>query len=103
MLVINHSMFLLRDNAIIIKDLHTQSLKHVFFKQRIYCMLKLKSTIEDQEGFKLNTYKVVVVCKNGTLGSITPRNIELMTDWERQPDSTQTPMFANKDIVEHAF
>ena len=103
MLLINHSLFLLRDNAIIIKDLHSDTTKHVFYKQRVHSLMKVKTTSGGDNGFKSNTYKVVVVCKNGSLGSITPQNLELMTDWERQPDQTQTPMFLSKDEVQHTF
>lgn len=94
---------MLRDNAIICTDLLTQKTKHFFFKQRIHSLLKLKSTTEDENGFKINSYKVLVVCTNGTLGSLIPKNINLMTDWERQADSTSTPMFMSKDQVVHTF
>lgn len=103
MCIVNHSLFLLRDNVVVIKDLFQGHTKHIFFKQRVHCLMKLKSTVEDENGFKINSYKVAVVCKNGTIGQIIPKNINLMTDWERQPDATQTAMFLNKDNVEHVF
>lgn len=103
MLLINQTLFLLRDNAIICTDLTTQKTKHFFFKQRVFSLMKLKSTSEDEQGFKINSYKVLVVCANGTLGSLIPKNINLMTDWERQTDTTSTPMFMNKDHVVHTF
>ena len=102
-LVINQSLFLLRDNIVFIVDTFTKQIlsKH-FQKQKVVSLHKLKLQTEDEKGYKVTTYKVVAVHKNGTLQVFVPNDNNLMTDWVRQ-EINQTSMLQNKESVVSAF
>jgi hypothetical protein len=67
-LIVNQSLFLLRDNIVFIVDTFTKQVVQRFLqKQKVVSLHKLKQQSEDDRGYKVTTYKIVAVHKNGTL------------------------------------
>ena len=102
-LVVNQSLFLLRDNVIFIIDTFTrQILARYHQKQKIVSLHKLKFQTDDENGYKVTTYKIVAVHRNGTLQVFVPNDNNLMSDWVRT-EINQTSMLQNKEVVLSCF
>lgn len=61
------------DNVIYIVNSFTSRIvsKHIS-RSKVHSFFKLKSTFEDDNGYKVSLYKVVALCKNGAVIVFTP-------------------------------
>ena len=106
--IVNQTLFLVRDNAIFVVDTFTKKVISTHFGQsgylgsRIISLHKLRHQNEDEQGFKTTTIKVVAVHQNGTLQVFTPEDLNLMTRWVRN-EITTTAMSTNRDPVAFTF
>lgn len=73
-----------------------------YSKSKVLMLFKLKNQVEDADGYKTLQFKVIALCKNGTLLVFTPSDTNLMRDWQKQ-EVTNTPMAQAKDIVMGGF
>ncbi len=75
---VNQTLFLLRDNAIILINNFTGTVLSFFFPSlgyqapRILKMHKLRKQDEDPKGFRSSVFKVVAVHRNGYLQVFVP-------------------------------
>lgn len=96
-LVVNQTLFLLRDNAIFLVNTFTSKVVDVFFPQQGYVGTKvmklhrLRESKDDENGFKVNTFKVVAVQRNGSIQLFEPRDLNLQSEWKRT-EINNTPM-----------
>jgi hypothetical protein len=96
-LIVNQTLFLLRDNAIFLVDTFTTKVVDVFFPQQGYAgtkvmkMHRLRESRDDENGFKINTFKVVAVHRNGSIQLFEPRDLNLQREWKRI-EINNTPM-----------
>ena len=68
MTVVNHTMFILRDNAVFLIDIPTkQVIKKILSKTRVVGLYKLKETKDDGQGYKQVCYKIIIVTKIGSI------------------------------------
>jgi len=102
MVVVNQSIFLLRDNIIFCYNTFDQSLQHFFFKGKVTSLFKLKQSSENEQGYKQTLFKVIALQRNGQLAVFLPNDSFLMKDWFRQ-DQLQTPMFEQKELIQEGF
>jgi hypothetical protein len=88
---------LLRDNAIFLVDTFTARVIETFFPQQGYAGTKvmklhrLRDSKDDENGFKVSTFKVVAVQRNGTIQMFEPRDLNLQNEWKRT-EINNTPM-----------
>jgi hypothetical protein len=79
---VNQSVFLLRDNVIFLIDtLKELVVAKYFTKGKVIGIFKLKSSGEDENGYKFTNYKVIALNKNGSLQVFVPNDNFLMQDW----------------------
>jgi hypothetical protein len=84
MVVVNQTLFILRDNIIYVVDAFRRILENKFFSRgKVTNLFKIKNSIDDENGYKVLLFKVVAVNKNGTLQVFAPTDGDLMKDWQR--------------------
>lgn len=99
-LTVNQSIFLLRDNAIILVDSFRQKVLEIFQPPlgyegpKILKLHKLRKQEEDKLGFRSAVFKVVAVHRNGTFQVFVPSETNLMTQWQRME---KPPVIQMKD------
>ena len=75
MIMVNQSLFLLRDGVIYLVNIGISPIrvvaKHIA-KGKVHGLYKLKSTFDDDNGYKVSLYKVVALCKSGAVIVFTP-------------------------------
>ena len=97
---VNQSIFLLRDNAIILVDSFRQKVLEIFQPPlgyegpRILKLHKLRKQEEDKLGFRSAVFKVVAVHRNGTFQVLVPSETNLMSLWQRME---KPPVIQMKD------
>jgi hypothetical protein len=88
-LTVNQSIFLLKDNAIILVDSFRQKVLEIFQPPlgyegpKILKLHKLRKQDEDKLGFRSAVFKVVAVHRNGTFQVFVPTETNLMSQWQR--------------------
>jgi hypothetical protein len=97
---VNQTIFLLRDNAIILVDTFRQKVLEIFQPPlgyegpKILKLHKLRKQEEDKLGFRSALFKVVAVHRNGTFQVFVPNETNLMSQWQR---SEKPPVIQMKD------
>lgn len=74
----------MRDNIVFVVDSFKRIVVSKFIsKAKVLSLHKLKSRGENEQGYRTMAYKVVALHKNGTFQVYQPKDINLMTGWNR--------------------
>ena len=74
MLVINQSIFLLRDNVITVYDSYEKTCEQHLFKTKVVAMGKLRQSQEDEFGYKHLKFRVYAISRQGGISYFEARD-----------------------------
>ena len=106
--IVNQTLFLVRDNTIFQVNTSNRKIVNIHFPlggysgSRIISLQKLRQQSDDENGFKITTFKVVAIHQNGMLQVYIPEDLSLMSKWQRT-EITNTSMSQQRDPCHQTF